>query len=380
MPEQKDHGDMEMDKKASDHTAHDTILGDAEILFKPTYEYVLSTTKTIRPEYKSMFDSLQVPGYLTYDARQLNAVSARYGGRIERLYVRYPFQPVKKGQRLLDIYSPDIATAQQDLIFLKENDPDNLTLLENARRRLALLGMTNKQIRAVEASRKPLLSLPVFSPYAGLLVENPTADLAGTMPGEVMKGDKGGQKNPVLPPPSTTSTAEFSLKEGMYIQPGQRLFSLQSLATVWGILELSPTNMQSLKVGQPVAMRIESVDEPFLGKINYIEPSYGTGSKNLRARVYLPNPGGRLKPGTLFSATVQASNRATLWIPASAAIDLGQSKVVFVKTAGGFRLRKINTGSRFGQMLEVTAGLSPDDEIAENAQFLMDSESFVKVN
>ena len=380
MPEQQDHGDMEMDKKGSDHAAHDNMLDSAEILLKPTYEYVLSTTKTIHPEYKSISDTIEVPGYLTYDARQLKAVSARYGGRIERLYVRYPFQPVKKGQRLLDIYSPDIATAQQDLIFLKENDPDNPTLLENARRRLALLGLTDKQIRAVEASRKPMLSLPVYSPYAGLLVENPTADPAGTMPGDVMNGDKAGQKNPVLPPPSTTSTAEFSLKEGMYVQPGQRLFSLQSLATVWGILEFSPTNMQSLKVGQPVAMRIESVDEPFLGKINYIEPLYGAGSKNLRARVYLSNPGGRLKPGTLFSATVQAASRATLWIPESAAIDLGQNKVVFVKIAGGFRLRKISAGYRLGQMLEVTAGLSTDDEIAENAQFLMDSESFVKVN
>ena len=263
---------------------------------------------------------------------------------------------------------------------MKENDPDNPTLLENARRRLALLGMTNKQIRSVEASRKPLLSLPVFSPYSGLLVENPGTDPVGTMPGEVMNGDKSGQKNPVLPPPSTTSAAEFSLKEGMYVQPGQRIFSLQSLATVWGILEFSPANVQSLKVGQSVVLRIESVAEPFLGKINYIEPLYGTGSKNLRARVYLPNSGGRLKPGTLLSATVQASNRATLWIPVSASIDLGQNKVAFVKTAGGFRLRKINTGSRFGQMLEVTAGLSPDDEIAENAQFLMDSESFVKVN
>jgi len=380
MPEQKDHGDMKMDKKESDDAAHDTMLDGAEILFKPTYEYVLSTTKTIRPEYKSMFDTLQVPGYLTYDARQLNAVSARYGGRIERLYVRYPFQPVKKGQRLLDIYSPDIATAQQDLIFLKENDPDNPTLLENARRRLALLGMTDKQIRAVEASRKPLLSLPIFSPYAGLLVENPSTDPVGTMPSDVMNGDKGGQKNPVLPPPSTTSAAEFSLKEGMYVQPGQRLFSLQSLATVWGILEFPPTNVQSLKVGQSVVLRIESVAEPFMGKINYIEPLYGTGSKNLRARVYLPNSGGRLKPGTLLSATVQAASRTTLWIPVSASIDLGQNKVAFVKTAGGFRLRKISAGSRLGQMLEITAGLSTDDEIAENAQFLMDSESFVKVN
>ena len=91
-----------------------------------------------------------------------------------------------------------------------------------------------------------------------------------------------------------------------------------------------------------------------------------------------PNPGEKLKPGTLLTASVQAGSRSALWIPASAAIDLGRNKIAFVKTAEGFRSQKISTGHRSGQMLEVTSGLSPDDEIAENAQLLMDSESFVK--
>lgn len=368
---------MDLVKKESDHADHIARSDSGDILLKPTYEYVLSATATIRPERKSISDTLKVPGYLTYDARQLKAVSARYGGRIERLYVRYPFQPVKKGQRLLDIYSPDIATAQQDLIFLKENDPDNATLLENARRRLSLLGMTSGQISAVETSHKPLLSLPVFSPYAGLLVENPAAGPAPTIPGGGMNDAKSAQ-NPA--PSSTATSAELSLKEGMYVQPGQRLFGLQSLATVWAILEFNPSIVQSLKIGQSVELRIESITEPFHTKINYIEPLYGFGNKNLRARVYLPNPEGRLKPGTLVTATVHSGNRSALWIPATAAIDLGQSKIVFVKTADGFQSRKISTGYRSGLKLEVTAGLSPDDEIAENGQLLMDSESFVKAN
>lgn len=368
---------MDLVKKVDEHTGHVAEPDSIGILLKPTYEYVLSTTATIRPEQKSLSISIEAPGYLAYDARKLNAVSARYGGRIERLYVRYPFQPVQKGQRLLDIYSPEIVTAQQELIFLKENDPDNATLLENARRRLSLLGMTAGQISDVETSRKPLLSLPVFSPYAGLLVENPGSGLIGTMPGGGMNDDNSAQ-NPSLPPPSTATSAELSLKEGMYVQPGQRLFGLQSLATVWAILEFYPSAVQSLKVGQAVELRIESFAEPLWGKINYIEPLYGSGGKNLRVRVYLPNPGERLKPGTLLTASVQAGSRSALWIPASAAIDLGRSKIVFVKTADGLRSQKISTGHRSGQMLEVTAGLLPDDVIAENAQLLMDSESFVK--
>lgn len=364
---------MDLVKKESDHADHNAGPDSIAILLKPTYEYVLSATATIRPERKSISDTLKVPGYLTYDARQLKAVSARYGGRIERLYVRYPFQLVQKGQRLLDIYSPDLATAQQDLIFLKENDPNNATLLENARRRLSLLGMTAGQIRDLESSGKPLLSLPVYSPYAGLLVEKPGAGPAEPMPDNGMNDDK-----PPPAPPAAAGIAELSLKEGMYVRPGQRLFDLQSLATVWAILEFYPSAVQSLKVGQPVELRIESSAEPLRGKINYIEPLYGSGRKNLRARVYLPNPGGRLKPGALLTASVQAGSRSALWIPASAAIDLGQSRVVFVKTADGFQSRKISTGYRSGSMLEVTAGLSPDDEIAANGQLLVDSESFVK--
>lgn len=202
------------------------------------------------------------------------------------------------------------------------------------------------------------------------------------MPGSSMNGDQTRQSP--TPPPAATTTSEFSLKEGMYVQPGQRLFSLQSLASVWAILEFSPSNVQSLKVGQPVELHIESFAKPFRGKINYIEPLYGTGSKNLRARVYLLNPGGKLKPGTLLTATVQAGpaekRDSVLWIPASAAVDLGKSKIVFVKTVGGFRSRKISTGQRSGFMLEVVSGLSADDEIAENAQLLIDSESFAKAN
>lgn len=370
---------MDLVKKESDQSTIALGSDSMDILLKPTNEYVLSATKTIRPVRKSMSDSFEVPGYLTYDARQLKAVSARYGGRIERLYVRYPFQPVKKGQRLLDIYSPDMATAQQDLIFLKENDADNAMLLENARRRLSLLGMTDKQIQEVESKRKPLLSLPVFSPYAGLLVESPAPSPAATMTGSGMNGEKTGQ-SPTTPP--AAANAEFSLKEGMYVQPGQRLFGLQSLATVWAILEFSPSNVQSLKIGQPVELHIESFAKPFQGKINYIEPLYGSGSKNLRVRVYLPNPGDLLKPGTLLTATVQAgsieSKNTALWIPASAAIDLGRNKVVFVQTVGGFQSRKISTGQRSGFMVEVVSGLSSEDEIAENGQLLMDSEGFIK--
>lgn len=371
---------MDLVKKETpnhDHGSHDTAVTDLALLLKPTFEYVLTSVKTARPERKTLAASIEAPGYLAYDARKVQAISARFGGRIERLYVKYPYQPVRKGQRILDLYSPEIATAQQELIFLLENDADNKALIENARRRLSLLGLTAAQIGEVEKTRKPSLSLPVFSPYDGLVFEKamPAPALPGSEMGEGMENGGGAAL-----PTSLAADGELSLREGMYVQKGQRLFSLQSLSTVWAMLEFYPSDVALVKVGQTVSIRIEPFERAFSGKINYVEPQFGTGGKNLRARVYLDNPGGKLKPGALLKATVQTSGRSAIWIPKTAALDLGRQRVVFFKKDGVFQSKKIEVGSMSGDWLEVRSGISENDEIAADAQFLMDSESFVKSN
>lgn len=368
----------EMHGHASSAEAGVSAIGDLDMLLKPTYEYVLSTVKTLHPEQRTMPLRLDAPGYLAYDPRLLNVVSARFGGRIERLYARYPYQPVRKGQRILDIYSPEIATAQQELIFLLENDPANTVLLENARKRLSLLGLTGEQIRQVETERKPLLSLPVFSLYSGLIFDNSVSlnNTASAAPG--MNENMNNTAAPAQTVPASAGPGELSLKEGMYVQAGQRLFGLQSLATVWAMLEFYPSDVSMLNTGQAVEIHVEPFERPFKSKIDYIEPLYSSGGKNLRARVYLPNPGGQLKPGALLRATVQAGSRTALWIPETASLDLGKNHVVFVKKGGVFQTRAIRTGIRTDGWIEVIAGIGTEDEIAENARFLMDSESFVK--
>lgn len=362
------------------HAASDST--DLDFLLKPTYEYVLTSIKTIRPERKTLAADLETPGYIAYDARRVQAIAARFGGRIERLYVKYPFQPVRKGQRILDIYSPEIATAQQDLIFLLENDAANMVLIENARRRLALLGLTGEQISEVEKSRKPALALPIFSPFDGLVFERemPSPEIFGSGTDGKMNDEMPSGGSSAIPTANATAAEGLSLREGMYVQKGQRLFSVQSLATVWAMLEFYPSDVPAVKVGQAVSVRVEPFEKPFFGKINYIEPQFGAGGKNFRARVYLENSSGNLKPGALLKATVRAGSRNGVWIPKAAALDLGRQRVVFLKKDGVFQSKKIETGGVSGAWLEVRSGISEDDEIAADAQFLMDSESFVKSN
>ncbi|MBK8923479.1 MAG: efflux RND transporter periplasmic adaptor subunit [Saprospirales bacterium] len=103
-----------------------------------------------------------------------------------------------------------------------------------------------------------------------------------------------------------------------------------------------------LNTGQVVEIHVEPFERPFKSKIDYIEPLYSSGGKNLRARVYLPNPGGQLKPGALLRATVQAGSRTALWIPETASLDLGKNHVVFVKKAAYFKHAQYEAG--YGQM------------------------------
>jgi Cu(I)/Ag(I) efflux system membrane fusion protein len=369
---------MTLVRKLNNSSSGMTGLDSLGMLLKPTYEYAISSVTTIRPDKKNLNIVIQSPGYLTYDLRKTNAMSARFSGRIEKLYVRFAYQPVRKGQHIMDIYSPEMVTAQQDFIFLLEKDKTNTGLIANARNKLTLLGLTLTQIEMVEKSGQPFLSLPVYSSYSGLVIEKEaTLSSARNQDDAGMSTPNNSNMNPAN---RIENSEGLSLREGMYIQKGQRLFNIQSLETIWAILELYPADIQVIREGQSVSIRLDNQKKSIPGKINYIEPLFGAEGKNLRARVYLNNPGQMLKPGTLLNATVYAGNQTGIWIPETAIIDLGRHKVVFIKSNGFFQSRSIEVGIRSGKLIEVRSGLTEIDELAENAQFLMDSESFVKSN
>lgn len=356
------------------------------ILVKPTYEYVLSGVKTTQPQQRSQQMVVHAFGSLSYDARALSSIATRFGGRIERLYVRYPFQTISKGQKIMEIYSPEIVTAQQNLIFLLQSDADNQALIESAKQRLLLLGLTSDQIKGIEQSKNPLIQLSIYSPYSGVIVERGVGGLAPMPPGGASgmsggMGNSGGKAaSPIAPPPAAPN-GELTLKEGMYVQKGQRLFDVQSTGSVWAMLEFYPADVPKVKVGQSVMVQLEGNDDDQLfGKINYLEPMIAAGNRNPRARVYLNNPNGKLKIGSLVKASISAGNQTALWVPTTALLDMGRTKTAFVQEKGAFRSRTVKTGLQEGNWIQVLSGLSSAETIAENAQFLMDSESFIKSN
>lgn len=355
---------MDLVKKETDSKK----VGDIELesLLKPTNEFVVSSIPVTTIEQRGEQIEIEALGNIAYDTRQVGSISARVSGRIEKLYVRYRYQKISKGQRVLDIYSPELLTAQQNLLFLLKNDAENTTFIQAAKDKLLLLGMSNEQLQQVIHSGKPSLTIAVYSNYSGHIHE--------AINGGSMNNASGNMRDISL------ITEELSLKEGMYVQKGQSVYTVFNPDKAWAILNIYGDNQSLVKTGNTVRVVPETApNKDFRAVIDFIEPFYRKESKTLTARVYFNNSVLKIPIGSQVKATVFGNSKEAYWLPKEAVLSLGMDKVVFSKTDGGFKAVKINTGISHEKHIQVVSGLSATDSVAANAQYLMDSESFIKV-
>ena len=175
-------------------------------------------------------------------------------------------------------------------------------------------------------------------------------------------------------------TEELSLKEGMYMQKGQSIFSVYNPDRAWAILNIYGENQALVKVGNTVRMVPETAPtKDFRASIDFIEPFYRKESKTLTARIYFDNSNLKIPIGSQVRATVFGNTKDAYWLPKEAVLSLGIDKVVFQKSDGGFKAHKINTGITHKNHIQVLDGINETDSVAMNAQYLMDSESFIKI-
>ena len=352
---------MDLEKKEEEANTIQNV--ELEALLKPTNAFVVSSVPVISVEEKEENIELEVLGSVAYDTRQIGTISSRVSGRIEKLYVKYKYQRVQKGQKIMDLYSPELATAQQNLLFLLKNDADNTSLIIAAENRLLLLGFNRLQINQVVTSKKPLHSVSVYSNYSGFVTDLNNSNAKG---------------NNMLAMPFDRQ--ELSIKEGMYLQKGQAAFSIFNADKIWILLNIFPEQQSLIKIGHSVQIVPETgPHQNFQAKINYIEPIYREGSKTLTARVYVDNKKLQLPIGSRVRATISGITKEGLWLPKDAVLSLGKNHIVFVKESGGFRPRQITSGIEINNSILVMTGISATDSIAANAQFLVDNEAFIQV-
>lgn len=338
-----------------------TTETEIDILLKPTNKYVVSQVKTIRMKENTIPVVIQSTGKIYYDTREISTISSKVAGRIEKLFVKYKYQTVSKGQKLMDIYSKELLTEQENYIYLLKNDLENTTLIKTAEDRLLLQGLTSDQVKKVKNEKKAIEYVSVYSNFSGHL-----HDLLGDASTAQMTSM------------NTQPQQELLIREGMYVQKGQAVFNVYSTNKLWALLNIYADKQSLIAKGNKANLTLDGVDLGENLKIDFIEPEIKPGENTITARVYLSNPNNTIKVGSNVKATISSGNKNGNFIPITSVIDLGSSKVVFIKENNLFKAYKIITGNILDNMIEVISGLGESDLIAENAQLLMDSESFIK--
>ena len=354
----------DINANAADSTKnHDISL---HTLLQPTNGYAISNIPAITLKSSTEAIEINALGYTQYNTNEAGAISARISGRIEKLYVRFRYQLVKKGQKVMDIYSPELLTAQQNLLFLLKNDANNHSLINVAKQKLILLGFQGEQLEQVINTQKTTSTIAVFSRYTGHIHE------ALNMNGGVTDAE--------MSESTTLTTQKLNLKEGMYIQKGQTVFKVYNPGKIWVLLNVYPSDQSFVKVGNKVSITAEANPEKDVqSSIYFIEPFFRPGSKTLMTRVNVNNSILQLPIGSQVKAIIFSNPVNAQWLPKDAILSLGLEKVVFIKSGKGYKAHKIMTGITYKDLIQITGGISPIDSVAANAQFLMDSESFIKV-
>ena len=379
--------------KNADGTHQHELNIDSSLLplLKPVNEQVVSTMPTIKVESGTRIFSVPVQGVIGFDRRKQVSISSRVAGRIERMNIRYNYQPVSKGQLIMEIYSPSLAAAQQELIYISRND-DNESLLQKAKQRLSLLGMQPAQIAQVIKSGKPLYRVPVFSSVSGYIVERNVANNSSASPmpsqqqtgsegmngmGGSSQGSSGASQSQGINQTAIEQTPVL-IREGQYVAAGETIFTIYQSDNMVAEFSFIPSLASEIKKGQKLVFHtVSNPDKVMTGTIGLIEPTQRNGESFNVARVYLSNTD--LQPGQLLTANIPVVKTNAWWLPEKAVLRLGNQSVVFKKDQSVFIPESIKTGSTINGMVEILEDIT-EWQVAQNASYLVDSESFIRIN
>jgi Cu(I)/Ag(I) efflux system membrane fusion protein len=334
-----------------------------EDLLKPTDNFIVGNYKTTTPKDTTLTIEINLPGIVAYDPNAAVNIAARMNGRIERMYVNYKFQSVTKGQKLFDLYSPELLTDQQNFIYMiSDNMGNHESIIKASKEKLLLYGMTNAQINALVSTKKSNPIITIYSPASGII--------EGT--DSMVKSAGGAMQN-------SGSTEPLAIKEGDYLKKNQTVFQLLNTNKVWGIFNVSQGNNSLIKTNQSIRISTELNENDFINaRINFIETQFNPVDKTNRIRVYLDNSRSKLPIGLRLQGVVITNPMKGIWIQKQAMVSIGNKKVVFVKMGNGFKASAIQTGIEMGDYVQVVSGISASDAIAQNGNYLIDSESFIK--
>lgn len=303
-------------------------------------------------EIRPLSTKVRTVGLVAFDERRLVQVAPKFGGFVERLYVNFTGQQVGRGRPLLEIYSPELVAAQQELLVARQLErtmgqssvpgvpPRATSLVSAARQRLRLWDMSDAQISTVLQTGRARRTVTLYAPASGTVIE----------------------KNVV---------------QGQAVTSGQTLYTIADLRSVWVDAELREADLANVRVGSRADITLAAYpDRTFKGRVTYFHPMVQEESRTVKARIDVANTGGVLRPGMYATVEILTPLRSSLAVPRSAAINTGERSVVFVDMGSGRLMpHDVVLGMAAGDYVEVISGLEAGQRVVTSAQFLLESES-----
>lgn len=281
-------------------------------------------------------------GSVAYNERDVALVQARSNGFLERLYVRAPLDPVRKGQALAQVFVPEWVAAQEEYLSVRRMRGSGMdSLLGAARQRMLLAGMSDDQIRLVEASGKVQARMTILAPISGVL-------------------------------------SDLAVREGMTLMAGAPMFKINGLATIWVNADVPEALAGQVRPGDAVEARTPALPGTvFKGKVGAFLPDVDPVTRTRKARIELANPSGQLVPGMFATIGFAAGARKDiLLVPTEAVIRTGTRSVVMVAQGEGkFAPAEVDIGRESNGQTEIRKGLDAGQIVVVSGQFLIDSEA-----
>jgi Cu(I)/Ag(I) efflux system membrane fusion protein len=292
-----------------------------------------------RGSFARVVDTVGVVGV---DEHRIEAIPVRQPGWVEELDVRAVGDSVRRGQRLAGVYAPDLLATQQEWLIARNSGDSQL--IEAARRRLALFGVSASQFAHIEETGQAERRVGYYAPFDGYVMD-------------------------------------LGARQGAAVEPGAMLFQLADLQSVWINAEVPETQAAWIKAGDPVVADVPALPgQHFQGRIDYLYPELTPATRTLKVRVVIQNPGRRLRPGMFAAVHLRGTTQdQVLTVPTEAVIMTGTRSVVIVADdATHFRPVLVQVGAEHGGRSEILEGLRVGQNVVASGQFLIDSEASLR--
>lgn len=303
-------------------------------------------------ERRTIERTIRAVGVVDFDETRMAYVAPKFGGFVERLYVDFTGKPVSRGQPLLEIYSPELVSAQEELLLARRLAErvgasgvegvaaGSTDLLESAKRRLRYWDISEAQIEHLLTTGEVRKTMTLHARVSGIVMEK-------------------------------------NVFEGQAVRPGENLYMVADLSRVWIEAELFEADAALVHAGMPATIEVAAYPgKTFSGTVEYVYPTLEERTRSMKARVALVNPGGRLKPGMYATVRLGRELGEAVAIPRSAVLQTGEKAVAFVDMGGGRLMpHELRLGTTGEEYVEVLDGVEPGDGVVTSAQFLLDSES-----